>query len=794
MKSYGKISSTTSMKKSKTESLSKYLVIVESPAKCKKIEEYLGRQYKCMACFGHLRELNSLKHIDMKAHFHPTFTLIQNDIKQKQTEKIRKEIRQVNEVILATDDDREGESIAWHLCEIFDLCVEKTKRIVFHEITEQALQKAIMNPRRINMDVVHAQQARQILDLMVGFYVSPFLWKSISFNKENGLSAGRCQTPALRLVYDNQKDIESHPGVMTYDVTGYFTQHMIPFELNRTLAQEEAALDFLHECIGWEFLLHLQPVTKVHKSPPDPFSTARLQQTASNELHMSPQETMNVCQKLYEAGYITYMRTDAKKYSADFLHQANQLILSQFGETYVDATRLDALAIQDTEDNPHESIRPTQLSLGQLPESSSSSFTTREKKLYKLIWENSVESCMANATYFSVSATMEAPQQTRFVHTSEQVDFPGWQAVKKRSEEKNKMYFSLLSLANAKKEKDTTKTLVAYRKIVAKHALKQMKQHVSEARLIQLLEEKGIGRPSTFSMLLEKIQDKGYVKKDNVQGKEIRCKDLELDGRLINEVIVQRTVGQEKNKLILTALGQTVMELLETHFSPLFEYAYTKRMEDELDLIANQQKIWYSLCEECLDQIHELLAETQGLRKIQIPLDEAHVFTYGKYGPVVKRLHDNAFLPLRKDLELNVDKLKQGGYCLEDLLDLKPSEALGIFEEKEFFVKKGKYGVYVEWGEKTMSLKSFGNRPAENIRAEEVISFLSQCKESGSNILRDISPNLSVRKSQRGHYIFFKTSKMNKPVFYGLDGYEGDYLQDPLEDVKQWIQNKHHVF
>jgi DNA topoisomerase-1 len=234
---------------------------------------------------------------------------------------------------------------------------------------------------------------------MVGFYVSPFLWKSISYNKENGLSAGRCQTPALRLVYDNQKDMDAHPGVMTYDVTGYFTQHMIPFELNQSFSLEDEAVDFLHACMVWEFLLHLQPVACVKKAPPEPFSTSRLQQTASNELHMSPQETMNVCQKLYEAGYITYMRTDAKKYSVDFINQANDFVLLHFGEKYVDATNVDRIGLKDNEDNPHESIRPTKLSLCEVPES----FTTREKKLYKLIWENSVESCMAAATYFSLS-------------------------------------------------------------------------------------------------------------------------------------------------------------------------------------------------------------------------------------------------------------------------------------------------------------------------------------------------------------------------------------------------------
>jgi len=305
-------------KKYSQSNLTKYLVIVESPAKCKKIEEYLGSAYTCIASFGHLRELGSLKNIDIENHFTPSFTVIDNDIKKKQIEKIRSEIKKVDEVILATDDDREGESIAWHLCQLFSLPVEKTKRIIFHEITETAIQQAVLHPRTINMQIVYAQQARQILDLLVGFHISPVLWKA--FNKGNGLSAGRCQTPALRLVYDNQKEIDANPSVLVYDVVGYFTNKNIPFDLNREIEKEEETEEFLEAIVNIEHYLHINPVNKTTKTPPEPFSTSRLQQTASNELHYSPKETMTLCQKLYEAGYITYMRTDAKKYSEDFVN------------------------------------------------------------------------------------------------------------------------------------------------------------------------------------------------------------------------------------------------------------------------------------------------------------------------------------------------------------------------------------------------------------------------------------------------------------------------------------------
>ena len=280
------------------------LVIVESPAKCSKIENYLGSGYKCMASFGHLRTLNDLKCVDIHNNFKPTFNIAES--KRQQINKLKKAISCASEVILASDDDREGEAIAWHICQMFNLPITTTKRIIFHEITKTALQKAITNTTTINMDVVYAQQARQILDLIVGYKLSPILWQKISYNTKAGLSAGRCQTPALRIVYDNQKQIDESPGKKVYQTTGKFTSKNIPFVLSHNHSNEDEMEQFLEDTVNHDHVYECGKKRNTTKQPPTPFTTSTLQQMSSNELRYSPKQTMQLCQTLYEGGYITY--------------------------------------------------------------------------------------------------------------------------------------------------------------------------------------------------------------------------------------------------------------------------------------------------------------------------------------------------------------------------------------------------------------------------------------------------------------------------------------------------------
>jgi len=808
--------------KSKSKPLGSFrsLVIVESPSKCKKIEEYLGPGYKCLASFGHLTELSSLKNIDVENNYHPTYTIIDNSLKRKQIELLRKEINEVDEIILACDNDREGEAICWNLCKIFNLDIEKTKRILFNEITESALKNAIKKPSKINMDIVHAQQARQILDILVGFKISPLLWKYISQNRENALSAGRCQTPALKLIYDNYLDIQNSPGKICYQTIGYFTNMNLPFELNHILTNEEDVLEWLDKMADHKHIYECSKPNRINKKPPEPLTTSRIQQMASNELHFSPKETMKICQSLYESGYITYMRTDSQKYSSEFIEIIKTYILDnyQYNQQYINS-EIDKYKNNNTNENlnlntnsnsnnnnfvqeAHEAIRPTNISLQELP----SFIDSKERRLYKKIWEITLESCMSDAQYNSITASIQTINNKSFIYNSEQLVFPGWKIVKNKENEQNKEYIYLVSLKD--------KSQIQYKKILSTMSLREMKNHYSEARLVHLLEEKGIGRPSTFSMLVDKIQEKGYVQKENIQGKKIMCRDYELFNDEINEIELLKEFGNEKNKLVIQPLGIMVIQFLEKYFNELFNYDYTKNMEQSLDKIAKGESIWYYLCKECDDCIEHLMESVKDESKFEIKIDDKHSYIISKNGPLVKCINEDnkvSFSPVRENLDFN--KLQNGEYTLNEIIAPSISykeNILGTYEGLSLILKKGKYGLYVSWGEKTQSLKELGNQPVESITFEDVIPLLDKSKINQSNneneidkniglgMLREITQYLSIRKSKRGDYIYFKSSTMKKPSFFTLTGFEKEtnenYLSCNINIVKAWIKNKYGIY
>jgi DNA topoisomerase-1 len=727
----------------------KYLVIVESPSKCKKIEKYLNDNdilniYEVVATMGHITELKSLKNINFEDNFNCIYDT--SDSKKKQIEIIRKKIKSNDEVILALDGDREGEGIAYHVCSVFNLDVTKTKRIIFNEITEKALTKSVANPTTINMDIVRAQQARQIMDLLVGFKLSPTLWKHVS--KENSLSAGRCQSPALKLIYDNQKDINCGEEVKIYNTTGYFTSKNIPFELNKKFESDKEIESFLKETTSFSHVYNFTGPVKSIKKQPEPFTTSRIQQVASNELHYSPKETMKICQDLYEGGYITYMRTDSKIYSEEFIDSVKKYITTNFEERYI-SKNIDELSIKKMveekktkkkvtkEPKPdsltqdaHEAIRPTDIFLKELPEDLSS----KERKMYKLIWINTLESCMPPAIYNAITANITAAQNTTFSYRSEQVDFAGWKIVASKLDED--IFYQFLQTMKPN-------LVVAYKKILSKVTLKNTKSHYSEARLVQLLEENGIGRPSTFSMLVDKIQEKEYVKKQDIKGKEIECKDFELDtDKIVKELMVKREFGNEKGKLVIQPLGIIVAEFLERYFGNLINYEFTKQMEDDLDRIANKEIVWHETCGKCNDKINECLTEL---------------------GETVTDSRPNS--------------------NIKDAI-------IGNYEGHAVTLKKGKFGLYVTWGENSKTLKELGNRPVESITFEEIEKFLDE----GSNNMREVSPNISIRRSKKGFYVFFKTAKMKKPQFYDLNGFKEDYKTCELDVLKSWIKEKHGIY
>ena len=650
------------------------LVIVESPAKCKKIEEYLGAGYKCMASFGHLREITSLQNIEITTNYSPKYTIIDQPLKKKQIELLKKEIQSAGEVILACDADREGESICFHLCELFGLSITKTKRIIFHEITETAIQHAILHPTIINMNLVQAQQARQILDILVGFKISPLLWKYITKQAEHSLSAGRCQTPALKIIYENHQQLNRCEEEKVYQLTGYFTNLNLPFVLNKEFKREEEVTEFLFGSLNdlFEHRYSCSKSEKKYRLPPEPFMTSTLQQKASNEFHYSPKETMKIAQSLYEAGYITYMRTDCTRYSKTFVNSVKEYIQKEFEEKYIgeEASRSDDANIDSTFTLAHEAIRPTEITLKILP---SSITDVKQRKLYECIWTNTLESCMASSSYYSISAKITAFNNGIFNYISEQIDFPGWKIVTKKYIKENKEFQYLQTIAQD--------CLMKYKKIISKATFKNTKSHYTEARLVQILEEKGIGRPSTFSSIVDKIQEREYVKKENIKGKKMICKEFELEKDEVFETEKEVEYGNEKNKLVIQPLGIIVMEFLEKHFSNIFNYDYTRKMETELDIIAKGEKIWYELCEECDKKIDEFIKNVKDAKeeKIEYQIDEKHFYVVGKYGPVIKCIENEkrensetnseivTFKKVKKDIDLM--KLKEGKYILEDVLD-----------------------------------------------------------------------------------------------------------------------------
>jgi len=782
------------------------LVIVESPSKCKKIEEYLGPGYKCVASYGHLVTISSLKNVDIQNNFKPTYTIIDNSIKKKQIEFLRKEIKNADDIIISSDSDREGEMLGFSIIELFNLDINKTKRITFNEITENALQKAIKNPTTINMNIVHAQQARQILDLLVGFQVSPMLWKYISKNSENSLSAGRCQTPALRIIYDNQKEINEAKEKEKYNTIGFFTNKNIAFELSPQgkFETKDEVIEFLDGSADFDHIYTCtKPEIKIKKGP-EPFTTSRLQQTASNELHFSPKETMKVCQSLYEGGYITYMRTDSKKYSNEFIDSTKDYIKRTYEEKYINENidnlinTNDENKLKDNKSNnliqeAHEAIRPTSISLKELPDN----LDSKEKRMYKLIWENTLESCMSSALFYSITANILALNNLKFVYTSELINFAGWKIVSnkyiKEINPDNKEYQYLQTIKQNQ--------IIQYKKITSKVTLTNIKSHYTEARLIQLLEEKGIGRPSTFAMLIDKIQERGYVKKEDIKGKEIICTDFELENGEIFEIESKREFGNEKNKLVLQPLGLIVMEFLENNFNNLFDYNYTKQMEDDLDKISQGNKIWYELCKDCNVQISILIdnLKCESKSKLEIKIDENNSYVIGKYGPVIKNtsiVDKNGkdviiFNKVIKDIDIH--KLENGEYKLEDILDknhIRSEYNLGKYKEHDVILKKGKFGLYISWDKNSKTLKELGNQPIESITFKDIEKYLDE----GSNIIREISDNITIRKSAKGEYIFYKTIKMKKPIFYNFKGFEEDHKKCDINILKNWLKETHKIF
>jgi len=767
-------------------SSAKFLIIVESPSKCPKIEHFLGEDYCCIASKGHLRQISGLKAIDTKKTFLPTFSTIPE--KKEHIIKMKETISRFSKsnILLATDDDREGEAIAWHICDLFGLPLN-TPRILFHEITKTAILNSIKVPTIVNMPLVMAQQARQVLDVIVGYKVSPFLWKYLYNNKENSLSAGRCQTPALRLIYENDKNKNTNISHQ-YKITGVFTDKKYLFSLNTHLEKEEDVLDFLNNSKIYSHKLSIGSQTTHKKSAPKPFSTSRLLQTASSQVSMSPKETMSLCQQLYQSGYITYMRTESNLYSKDFIDKITKTISEKFSTKHIGNTE----ALENSKsDNPHEAIRVTQLDITTIPNCENPRLNT----LYKLIWRTTIESCMSDATYQHTTAEISAPQEYKYKFVLEMPVFYGWKALDAKDDlttVQNKVSSEILYLKSL-----SPKSSIPYCNIDAVFNVKNSHSYYTEASLISKLETLEIGRPSTYSTIIETIKDRGYVKKMDSPGRAVVCKDYTMIGEEIEVKQVEKTFGNEKNKLIIQPVGILALEFLTEHFNTLFSYEYTKNMEKQLDDIANKVITeWDTICRACYNDIKEISKTMKCVSKQSYEITEGYDFVFEKYGPVIRHMMPDGnieYLPGNKEIKIDIEKLKNKEYTLSELVE-PSSQCLGKYEEADVYLKNGRYGYYVEWGDSTESMKDI-QVPVSEITIEIVIEYLKQKKENqlDVSILRTITTNMSVRRGKFGAYVFYKTPSMKKPTFLNIKKFPEGFLACSQETIQQWLSTQYNI-
>lgn len=787
-------------------SSSKYLIIVESPSKCSKIEGFLGTEYSCIASIGHIRGVeNGLSSID-KTTFEPTFSILSE--KAKHIEFMRDIIRRFPpaSVFLATDDDREGEAIAWHICQVFGLPVETTPRILFHEITKPAVLTAIKNPTTINLNLVFAQHARQVLDILVGFKISPYLWKHVFSNKSNSLSAGRCQTPALRLVYENQKEQDTGRGIETkYKTTGVFTSKNIKFDLSTEFDTPEQVLSFLEVSKTHKHVLSAGPPKESRASPPKPFHTSRLLQTSSNMLHMSPKETMRLCQLLYQSGYITYMRTESALYSDVFLEQATQYITTTYSSDYVGDT--DQLKNKDAS-NPHEAIRVTHLNVTEIREDSEGEGNGEDRgkgnrlnALYKLIWRNTIESCMSSAIYKNTTLSITAPQDSKYTYVVETPLFLGWKKLTEKAitvEDQQAPSALLLYIDTITGGKQGGPG-IPYVKIESMVVIRNRHSHYTEASLIQKLEELGIGRPSTFASIVDTIQERGYVKLMDIEGKKTKCMEYALQQGVSSIIIheTEKVFGNEKKKLVIQPVGSLVLEFLVKHFQNLFDYEYTKRMEERLDDISSgKTNDWTNLCKTCHAEILHMSTALSNFTKQSFALDPYHVVVFEKYGAVIKKTKKKddgtvEYIPIKKTIQLDLEILKRGGYTLEELRETGPHH-LGKYKGHDLYIKTGKFGPYAEWGETTKSIKSLleeTQKRVDEITLEDIEqAFDDPAFKIDKNVLRVLNADMSVRRGKFGAYVYYKRADMKKPDFLNIKKFPEGYAVCSIETLVNWLR------
>jgi DNA topoisomerase-1 len=743
------------------------LVIVESPAKAKTIEKFLGKGYTVTSCMGHIRDLEKKDFgIDLEKNYQPKYVVTPD--KKKIVTDLKKLAKDAQTVWLASDEDREGEAIAWHLKEVLKLDPQKTKRIVFHEITEEAIQRAIKNPRSIDDNLVNAQQARRVLDRIVGFEVSPVLWKKV----KPALSAGRVQSVAVRLIVDRERDIINFKSETWYRVTGTFLakdengkQTELKAELNKRFSTKKEAYAFLEKCQSAKFSIADVVKKPAKRSPAPPFTTSTLQQEASRKLSFSVAQTMSIAQRLYESGKITYMRTDSVNLSGLAINTTKQKITELHGENYVKVRKYSSKSKGAQE--AHEAIRPTYMS------NETVSGSAQEQRLYELIWKRTMASQMADAKLEKTTVTISvstAPEA--FTVSGEVIIFDGFLKVYMEStDDENGNTPAGQEIIPPLKAKD----VLQMSSILATQRFSQRPPRYTEASLVKKLEELGIGRPSTYAPTITTIQNRNYVVKEDRPGVEREFDVVALKTGKISEKTKTETTGAEKSKLFPTDIGMVVNDFLIENFEQIMDFNFTALVEKEFDDIAEGDLVWNEMIDKFYqpfhDQVEDVLKNSERSKGERIlgkdPKTGKQVSVkIGRYGPVAQlgeaSSEDN-------DEKPQFSSLRTGQHLetitLEEALELfKLPRDLGEYENKKVTVSIGRFGPYVRHDNKFVSLgKEDDPFTVKLDRAVELIETKREKDRKAVIKTFDEEPDLTVLNGRWGPYISFKKKNYKIP-------------------------------
>ncbi len=744
--------------------MSKNLVIVESPAKAKTIEGFLGKGFTVKSSFGHIRDLPGKNiSIDIENNFEPQYVI--SDDKKKVVAELKKLAKAADIVWLATDEDREGEAISWHLEEALDLKNKETKRIVFSEITKSAITKAIENPRKVNRNLVDAQQARRVLDRLVGYELSPVLWKKV----KPSLSAGRVQSVTVRLVVEREREIQNFKVTDFFRVVGVFQLSKgksFKAEVSSRFKSYEEAKAFIQECEKSTYSIKDLVKKPATKSPAAPFTTSTLQQEASRKLGFSVAQTMLVAQKLYEAGKITYMRTDSVNLSETAVHGAKDYITKTYGTEYSNPKQYSSKSKGAQE--AHEAIRPTNLAVDSLGTS------TQENRLYELIWKRTTASQMANARIERTTATINVSEsETDFTAKGEILQFEGFLKVYLEGnddEDEDEEQEGMLPAMNVGDD-------VNMNEIVATQRFTKHPARYQEASLVKKLEELGIGRPSTYAPTISTIQKRGYVVKEEREGVERKYEVLTLDAKGIKETTQTERTGAEKNKLFPTDTGIVVTDFLSENFKTIMDYSFTADVEKQFDDIAGGLLKWNEMIKTFYDPFHTNVEHTlehadraKGERLLgEDPATGKPVYArIGRYGAMVQIGHVDdeekpKFASLLKDQSIET-------ISYEEAMDLfKLPREVGTYEDKLVTAAIGRFGPYLKWNSLFISLKKAeGDDPftVDMERAEVLIEAKKEAEANKYIKVFEEDKDIQVLNGRWGPYIKFgkKNIKIPKDV------------------------------